>query len=368
MKKFFILAALGGMMLTGCVKNEDLSVKDPKAISFEVATYKSATRADVNPTELAEGQFGVNAYHKNNSTTQIMIDEVVKYKDGTPAATWQTDKDYYWPIVGTVDFIAYYPTSIKPTVDNVGTDDQNQLSYNVTLANTEAEHDNIMYADKAFMYNANEAYNGFTGVPTLFRHALAKLNFNVYNSYGTDGVKGNNKFIVKVEKIVLEGVYNKGTLTLTNTGRTDKGLQEWTKPTGNVWTIDSTSTATADYLTWTNPNASVAISTSKDAPTEVNADLVRYVMPQTLANADNEQTITIYCKISQQTKVGDAWKDVVTDEDKEYTVKLYSENLQSWQMNQNITYTIAIGPDDNIILFAPNVEEWAPVSGTVVVG
>ena len=114
MKKFFLLAAMVGVALTGCMKNEVYVPKCDTPISFEVANYVAQTRAsgEFSTTE----KFAVNAWSRDadlaSSPVQMMIDEVV-YFDGTKWTT--TTKPYYWPINGTVDFIAYYPATSKPT-------------------------------------------------------------------------------------------------------------------------------------------------------------------------------------------------------------------------------------------------------------
>ena len=45
MKKFFLLAAMVGVALTGCMKNEVYVPKCDTPISFEVANYVAQTRA-----------------------------------------------------------------------------------------------------------------------------------------------------------------------------------------------------------------------------------------------------------------------------------------------------------------------------------
>ena len=56
MKKFFLLAAMVGVALTGCMKNEAYVPKCETPISFEVANYVAQTRANgaFSTTETAE--------------------------------------------------------------------------------------------------------------------------------------------------------------------------------------------------------------------------------------------------------------------------------------------------------------------------
>ena len=59
MKKSFLLAALVGVALTSCTKNEPVAPA-PQGITFEVGTYAPQTRANVDLGETIT--FGAYAY------------------------------------------------------------------------------------------------------------------------------------------------------------------------------------------------------------------------------------------------------------------------------------------------------------------
>ncbi len=364
MKKFFLLAAMVGVALTGCMKNEVYVPKCDTPISFEVANYVAQTRAsgEFSTTET----FGVNAWSRDaaaSSSVQMMTNEVVSYTD----SKWKTATTYYWPINGTVDFIAYYPTSVVPTIvyDYDGADTYTYTDYTVGSVD-------LMYADKAIRFSKNNtaaendtalgydpgAY-GFEGVPTLFRHALAKVNFKVQNGLPTDGVYS---YDIKVNKITLK-VYNQGSVTLKNNGITAASRGTWTTlPAGNVWT-PTDANALVD-LTWADTSLTLSDGTAKDYATRT-----QYVLPQALVAG--KQTIAVDYTVTQYQTInigGTPTKTKISEQN--YTpaaFDLEGLTLDSWQMNKNITYTITLSSIGTQILFAPAVEEWVDADDSLII-
>ena len=360
MKKL-VLAALVGVAFTGCVQNEEFAPKSQKEISFEVANKVHSTR--VGAFETTE-TFAANAWVTDGgTTTQLITDEEVSYgtagldHDGdgtTPSLTsyWKTANTYYWPLEGTVDFICYYPaTGAKPSIayDYEGADELTYTNYTVTDVD-------VMYADKAVRYSANTTYAGFTGVPTLFHHALAKLNFMVQNGHHDDGVY---LWKVTVKSITAKNIHTKGSVTLTHSGNVSPSTYgTWTLPDPAVWT-PSTTPVTATY-TW-DPASDVVLADA--TVTAFDAKTV-YVMPQTLNTVGDHQTVTVVYTVDQIRKSDSA---VISSKDYNSTHDLYSTTLQHWQMNKDITYTLSFNPKGEMILFAPAVQEWGTATGGVTV-
>ena len=184
MKKLLLCATLVSVAFTSCVTNEELvPEQQSKEISFEVASYVPQTRASSGAFDTGE-TFVANAWANDGSPVQIMKNEEVSYT----ASQWKTATTYYWPKEGTVDFICYYPKTVEPAI-TYSYDGNDVLTY----ANYTVGNDDVMYASKAIRFTANQnaddndtslSYSGtygFEGVPTLFHHALAKLNFKVQN-------------------------------------------------------------------------------------------------------------------------------------------------------------------------------------------
>lgn len=358
MKKL-VLAALVGVAFTGCVQNEEFAPKPQKEISFEVANKVHSTRVEAFETTET---FAANAWVTDGGTTkQLIKDEVVSYgtasldhdsNDSTAPLTsyWKTANPYYWPLEGTVDFICYYPTTVKPSItpDYAGADVLTYTDYTV-------DDVDVMYADKAVRYSANTTYEGFTGVPTLFHHALAKLNFKVQNGNYDDGVY---YWKVTVRSITANNIHKKGSVTLTHNGNVSPSTYgEWNLPANNVWTPSATP-VTATY-TW-DP-ADVVLDDEDVTPFDAKTV---YVMPQTLTTVGVHQTVTVVYTVDQIRKSD---SEVISSKDYNPTLDLYSTTLEHWQMNKDITYTLSFNPKGEMILFAPAVKEWEPATGGITV-
>ncbi|MBR5131612.1 MAG: fimbrillin family protein [Alistipes sp.] len=341
MKKLFLLAAMVGVALTGCMKNEVYVPKCETPISFEVANYVAQTRAEgaFDTTKT----FGVNAWSHDVAGTevQMMTNETIAYADGK----WTTATPYYWPINGTVDFIAYYPTSVVPEIvyDYDGDDTYTYDNYTVTDVD-------LMYADKAVRFSANVNTYGFDGVPTLFHHALAKVNFQVKNAYPAETATGaNTTYEIVVNSITLN-THHKGSVTLENDGTNDASRGTWSVA-NNVWTPAEGSTTP---LTWEDD-----VNLDDDSVVAYD-EKTQYVLPQILAD---DVTVEVVYTVTQK-------QDGTIISVKEYTpaaIKLNTMGLTSWEMNKNITYTISIIAKSNQIFFDPAVEEWATATGATTI-
>lgn len=379
MKKLVSLAALVSVALTGCVSNEEIIPEQKnKEISFEVASYVPQSR--VSGAFSTTQSFGVNAWYTLDPTAdveggapadietdQMMVEETVSYTLLVDKYIWKTSNAYYWPKKGTIDFIAYYPTTVIPTIsyDYEGGD---ELTYtNYTVKNTDPTNpepsDDLMYANKAIRFNNNkdattngtnlgfDGVYGFEGVPTLFNHALAQLKFKVQNAEPFDGTY---KWIITVKKIEVI-CYDKGDVTLTNSGTTTASVGTWTTP-NDVW-IPSGNLITTP-LTW-EPTDAVTLS---DGTEKVFDDKTVYILPQELVAG--KQKVKVYYDVKVTNK-NDELVDIHNDYEEEYD--LSNGTLQYWQMNKIITYTVKFNPVGEMILFAPAVKEWDTESGSIVV-
>lgn len=353
MKKYLFLAALVGIAFTSCVRNEEFAPKTQKEISFEVANYVQSTRVAFDTTQ----SFGAYVWHNDGSTLKLMNSDVAEVSYSAP--NWVPNPTLYWPTTGSVDCQAYYPTSLKPTMDATGL----TLTYPTYTVLNAAEnapavpaHD-VKYADRAHRYTANESsYDGFTGIPTLFNHALAKLNFKVALE-DTERL-AEVVWTAKVTKITVEGVYNKGELELKTTVPTgdNKAQSTWTLPSPAIWT--KVGDTKADPRNWEDTVSLTETDNGVDAKT-FDAGETYYVLPQTIE--DNVQKGTITYSLTQS--VG----GVTTTTDHTKSFNFYGKLLDNWEMNKNITYTLTIVPHTNKILFAPAVTDWATATGGALI-
>ena len=349
MKKYLFLAALVGVVFTSCVRNEEFAPKTQKEISFEVANYVQSTRVGAfDKTQ----SFGAYVWHNDGTTLTLMNSDVAEVSYSDP--NWVPNPTLYWPTTGSVDCQAYYPTSLKPTMDAAGL----TLTYptytvlNVAEDTTSYPTHDVKYANRAHRYKANESYEGFTGIPTLFNHALAKLNFKV--ALSDEENLSDVVWTAEVTKITVEGVYNKGELELTTTvpTGTDKAQSNWTLPSPAIWTkVGDTQAAPRN---WEGTVSLTETDNGVNAKT-FDAGETYYVLPQAIVNDGQKGTITY----SLTQTVGGV--STTTNHTKPFN--FYGKGLDNWEMNKNITYTLTIVPQTNKILFAPAVSDWATATG-----
>ena len=370
MKKFFLLAAVVGVALTSCVKNEGLAtVADQNEITFEVAKFKASSRAEVAfPTDIP---FGAYAYYENTEnpgTHSLYIDNAeIVYKVSNGNGYWAAkEHTYFWPTQGHLDFICYAPYNAEktsPAVPKISDNDVQQTlkyeGFKVDAANPV----DLLYSDKAMQQTANTVHYGFTGVPTLFHHALAKLNFKVKAfriNNADESPKAVTTWTVVVKKITINGIYDEGNLTMRTSNVHNQGATtvQWentiTAVPFDVWSNSSSQTSKV----W---ECNQTLTTEARHYGAGTADVAEnyFVLPQ--AMSAGIQNITIEYAIT--TKAPEGQEGV-----KEYSAtKSFSEfpAVPAWEQGKNITYTIDIDPVGDEIHFAPAIVDWENVDGTI---
>ena len=370
MKKYVLIAAAAVMALAACSKVEEVNNDAQREINFEVANRVTKATGAV----YANGAFGTYAWF--NNTDDFMVNETVDKVGGVWKTTVNT---FYWPKTGSVSFISYSPFSgTNNAADSNPAVTKNSISYtDVTAGNVD-----LMYADKATCSsNVNEvtdsdtADSGFTGVPTVFRHALAKLSFKIkanFLTYTDATTSTTTTWEVKVTSAKISGFKNKGdcALALNTDGKS------WNKP---VTTVNS-----VDYNVWTNLSGATGEQELVDATTYPSGvtltttaqDLnpaTGFVMPQVLAAGTQQLELTIHIKTTLS-------NGNVIEEDFNPTLDIMDiSTLKAWQMNENIVYTINIkptaiadpsnsdNPNDVIITFDPAVVGWTNVDASATI-
>lgn len=372
MKKYFFIAAAALVTLAACTKVESTVEAPQREISFQVANSLQ-TKADAGVV-YNNGAFGTYAWYKD--TDDFMVNEQVD-KSGT---VWKTvDHTFYWPKTGSITFISYSP--FKGTSDAAGTEPvvtKNSITYTGITAGTT----DLMYADKATCNaNVNEVTDdaatgttdsGFSGVPTIFRHALAKLSFDIKANFlkYDDATNGSHtEWVVTVKSIKIGGFMTTGDCALTLNA--DK--KSWDKPETtvgsdkfNVWTNLSGSTGDQELL----PSGDMVLTTS---PQTLNA-ATGFVMPQVLEAGTQVLKLSLHIKTTLSNG-----REINEDLVKTVNIKDIS-TLKAWQMNENIHYTINIkptasdasnphndDPEDVIITFDPAVADWTNVDASATI-
>ena len=357
MKKSFLLAALVGVALTSCTKNEPVAPA-PQGITFEVGTYAPQTRANVDLGETIT--FGAYAYVSDaqdaTNPQNFMVNQAVEYN--STETRWEPTTTYYWP-GSFVDFICYapYTATVDASVPVIGGTDNATLSYtDYEVPTVKANQKDLLYGDKAENYKANSTFNGFEGVPTLFHHALAKINFTVATAKTEKGTAPDvTTWATTINSITLSNVATKGSISMTTTNAYPAvGATVAWAPASTVWTKAGTKANKA----WSE--AQVLTTTGVEYGTsETTTDFL--VMPQDIAD---DLTITINYTIVTTTGAG-----VTITNTYEYTEKMNtfvdgtSTPINKWEMAKNYTYNITINPEGSQILFAPAVVDWTDVTG-----
>ena len=388
MKKYFVLAAAALVALTACTKVDTPVSSNNKKISFEVASYMAQTKAETSLIDEGYQTFNTNAwYHSPSDGTQYFMQNInIDWNDAI-ANQWAPDADYFWPKTGYVNFYSYAGTQAPTTVNTEGS-----LVYTDKVI---VYNDNVLVADAAYGYNANlktyqKDHSAVEGVPTLFRHYLAKLAFNVKLAT-TDAKKtATNRFKVEILDASVK-VSNKGTLTLSSSDPETSRDVTTDTPVYQPWTNANTANANVAWVpaAWSETSGSETIEKiqvvtsspvegqdmfqrtlnlglNKTAQTETGDDLIllasRTVMPQVLT--DN-QVFYIKYKVyayhdTDDTDNGETPYSVETLEFSK-PLKTFVSTITEWDKNTKYVYNVIIDPIASKITFDPAVEEWANV-------
>lgn len=333
MKKYIIISLAALCAMCACTKVEPNEVNE--AISFSAAPYSAATKAAGTGSDAFEvtgnTSFGVFAYYNVEkgfaATTNAYINGVEVLhnpgKTGETADDWAPAQDYYWPKTGYLTFVGWAPFAQTATYDKT-----NGIQWanwtiitapNATAALGTGNQTDLMYTvvdtDTQDLQSATGAKYGHTGVPMLFHHALAKLNFTV--EYDMTGLNDDQKkmFKVQVTDITLKTLGNKASFS------------------NKVW---GTPAASADQkLAGTSDELSSTSATQDDYVEDY------FIIPQTPVQLEVNYKIN----------------GVACDK---VTLDLKTTNITDWVENYVYTYNLKISPITDVkITFDPSVAAWA---------
>ncbi len=372
---FYLLACA---TLTGCVDTQDEALHNStsqKKISFQVAKFRTS-RADepqINGTKFEYDHFVTHAWSDAAVADDKVFmnhQKVVKNADGS---AWMPTVDYYWPNYSTVDFISYYPENAANNCPVVEREKLTYTGYNVSgdKADISVATNDLMYAEKAVGYSGNiDRVNddnggtndsGYSGVPTLFHHALAQLEIRVLMKQPAGESESHWEAVIDHAK--LDGYYTKGDLELTLNDNTLKhGVTGWT-PSGdeNVgWTLSADAARMSQQIAGTDKQFTVSSTGSgTDYVTDARGGCMSifksFVLPQTLT----DQHI-FELKFTLNKYRGDVLETSEADTEIR-KIQLKTDAIPYWGMNQRIVYTIIINPNEKI-MFDPAIAAWEDVA------
>ena len=351
MKKLFVAIAAVALTLSASCTKADPEEASTGKISFNVASYVPATKADsyaslVGETTTFKSKAFLHAVGVEGVQNFFGTDgETITANDATNPSAWLPSHDYYWPKSSEsyINFVSWYDNSTTPDVTETS----------ITWTNrTIAANDNIMWADEAWRFNQNNTPGTYKkdavteGVPTLFHHALAKLAIKAKAEKVQGGTAAENKttWDVTLENIKITNTSNVGTLTLTNTD-----------PTNTKTTVAYTGTGTDNVPAWA-PGAAADVTMNNTSPltTEfVNVLEEQSVLPQTL-NANAKLTFVLHIITKYDSTQYSEEKIPV-----EVVLNTLGTNpITAWEMNTKYTYNIIVNPETTVVKFDPAVVDW----------
>ena len=308
---------IGALLLSACSKSE--ADRPDNVISFAPVAAKP-TKAIISGTTYPTSEsFVVSAFH--NGTAAYFEDLTATYSNSN--SLWVTTEAQYWPLGGSLDFIAYSPASAGLTID--ATDGVTATDY--TVQTTAQMTTDLCYASATVADCSNHP----DAVPLTFSHALSQIVFRVkaaaYYTTNTTTVA------LSMTSLSLSGIYSVGDFA------------------AGAWSNQNTA------YTYTLSNS--ATSLTYDGNNDPNViDVCAYLyLPQTISA---DARLNVGYTISQ-TVSGTPF----TVENPPVSIPLRN-TVTEWQPGKKYIYTINIGLD-NLITFTASTVAWEEKSGGVVV-
>jgi len=185
------------------------------ATFFDTAIAELHNGTDGAPSDVkTEREMRISAYLHPQSGDEGNYFVDYTYAKGADDEMWHHDPKIYWPLAGTLDFLAY---SAKNDFDakDVAWNEKNASESVVLTVLEDRTQDDIVYCSAS----GCKSSDGAEAVPMQFKHAQAWLEFQikVANSDMEDKIA--------IEEIVIENIYNDGELTIENGG--GSATAEW---------------------------------------------------------------------------------------------------------------------------------------------
>lgn len=328
---FYIAAACAA--LASCVKNEVRVNAPDKEITFQTVSTKAGAAFNKGNHFRSYAYFLEKGKDWNKADltkdAKAYIDNADIYYH-TTSRYWAAAKTYYWPKQGSLTFFAWTDDTADPKVVGTGATVGCAPNTGIKIENysvMDNPNKDILVAEIAKDKKSNESVTGrdwTNGVPTVFRHALAKVEFKVNKREDYPNVK------IIVKKITLNKVSTKGTFTQGSPAES----REWSAQTEpedlSVFTGDEEVTTTATIL---NPNATPGV---RD---------YFIVLPQDFGATS---TLTIEYEIITTST---SFKETVIE-----TKALNAIYTSNWECNKNYVLGITLGLNE--IYWDPSVEAW----------
>lgn len=339
MKRILYFVAISVLALASCSKvapEKTVEVETQHAIAFNAVNQVVSTKADYDKSN----SFGTYAWSKALTRGDyFMENEKISYD--AVDKKWLPANVFYWPKEAALDFVSYSPYSATPWV---------AVTENKLTGSASGELQDYLYADKATGCTYD---NSKDGVPTIFHHALSQVSFKIKALFTTYGKAGDEtSWKITLTGATLTDVYGAGSLELSLSS--DK--KTWTLPNPAVWTVSGTKS-----------DRTLVSSSTEVTTTGIDAATF-YVVPQSVGSMKLILNYDIVTELVNGNQITEHISKTVNMSDFKYN----SSSIDSWKINDNITYNISIKPtadsgttpggsgtpEDVVIKFNPSVSGW----------
>lgn len=333
-----------------------------KQIRYDVVQDRSAVTkaAGVYPTGQSFASYawylpdGKN-WADDKADAQLYINRAEVSYDNANNSWYDKTMTYYWPKTGALTFFSISPHSVAESVvltQNYG--------FWISDWNVHNHQDaDIMVSDIQTDKNANETVGSFTGVPTIFRHKLAMIEgftFNTFKNYAPgksgDSYKDDDRrfFItsVKINNIKQQGRFVSGSAPSSiNIGQ---------------WQVSDAS-AENDY-TWFSGNEEIVYSSTAESLTAngLSGRENILLLPQAFLDPGAADVSTVphievtYVTYEYTDDLGNYTSHTTTARASLYDVLKSVGNRID--MNKKFAFNITINLDSNLIIWAPDQNDW----------
>lgn len=190
----YVIAAVAVLAASACTKTE--LREERRAISYAPVASKPTKAIIEGTTYPTSESFVVSAYH--NGTAAYFENESAGYS--STLNLWETSETEYWPLGGSLTFIAYSPATASGL--SIGATGVTATDY--TIQTSEQMQTDICYASATVADCANHP----ASVPLVFSHALSQVVFRVKaaENYST----ASNDVALALTSLGLSGINSVG--------------------------------------------------------------------------------------------------------------------------------------------------------------
>lgn len=339
------LLAVAAALLCACSKNEQAGVPQ-HLICYDVVQLRGTKAAETYPTNRPFISYafmlpGGKTWADNKAEAQTYIaGATVSYNGGL---WYDQSQAYYWPSAGSLSFFSYSPEALR---NSTTVDKTNGVTISGWDVNANQTVD-IMVADVIMDQTAKSSVGVYTGVPTVFRHKLSQLvkfEFNTLQDYSS-----TTKFYVT--GISLNNIKQKGTyVSGAEVGTTSVKMGKWTRD-------DTATPSRYYYYDGGTGGTETEIVYNSSSYTQVGSGSIM-LLPQSFSDPGENPDWNTTPHLSIDYKVG--------SEPKTAQVSLYELFSGELGMNKQITIRVTFNNEGNLIMWAPDQEDWSDSEFTVI--